>query len=44
MRPALIKNHPAKPELWEDLALGYELKTLIESELSEVSRKFFGYH
>jgi SAM-dependent methyltransferase len=44
MRPALIKNHPTKPELWQDLPLGNELKTLIESEISEVSRKFFGYH
>ncbi|WP_339721813.1 methyltransferase domain-containing protein [uncultured Paraglaciecola sp.] len=44
MRPALIKNHPSKPELWRDLPLGEELKCLIESEIAEVSRKFFGYH
>ena len=44
MRPALIKNHPTKPELWQDLPLGDELKCLIESEIAEVSRKFFGYH
>jgi SAM-dependent methyltransferase len=44
MRPALIKNHPTKPELWQDLPLGDELKRLIESEIAEVSRKFFGYH
>ena len=44
MRPALIKNHPTKPELWQDLPLGDELKRLTESEIAEVSRKFFGYH
>jgi hypothetical protein len=44
MRPALIKNHPTKPELWHDLPVGDELKCLIESEIAEVSRKFFGYH
>jgi hypothetical protein len=44
MRPALIKNHPTKPELWQDLPLGDELKCLIEKEIAEVSRKFFGYH
>ncbi|GAC18350.1 methyltransferase domain-containing protein [Paraglaciecola arctica] len=44
MRPALIKNHPTKPELWQDLPLGDELKSLIEREIAEVSRKFFGYH
>jgi SAM-dependent methyltransferase len=44
MRPALIKNHPTKPELWQDLPLGDELKCLIEREIAEVSRKFFGYH
>lgn len=44
MRPALIKNHPTKPELWQDLPLGNELKCLIESEIAEMSRKFFGYH
>jgi hypothetical protein len=44
MRPALIKNHPTKPELWQDLPLGDELKSLIEREISEISRKFFGYH
>jgi hypothetical protein len=44
MRPALIKNHPTKPELWQDLPLGDELKCLIESEIAEMSRKFFGYH
>jgi hypothetical protein len=44
MKPALIKSHPSKPESWQDLPLGNELKHLIESELSEVSRKFFGYH
>jgi SAM-dependent methyltransferase len=44
MRAALIKNHPTKPQLWQDLPLGKELKCLIENEISEVSRKFFGYH
>ncbi|MDB4281577.1 class I SAM-dependent methyltransferase [Paraglaciecola sp.] len=44
MRPALIKNHPSKPQLWQDLPLGIELKYLIEKEIAEVSRKFFGYH
>jgi SAM-dependent methyltransferase len=44
MRPALIKNHPSKPQLWQDLPLGDELKCLIEKEIAEVSRKFFGYH
>ena len=44
MRAALIKNQPTKPELWQDLPLGDELKCLIEREISEVSRKFFGYH
>jgi len=44
MRPALIKTHPTKPELWQDLPLGDELKRLIETEVAEVSRKFFGYH
>lgn len=44
MKPALIKKHPTKPELWQDLPLGNELKCLIESEITEVSRKFFGYH
>lgn len=44
MRPALIKNHPSKPEHWQDLPLGNELKCLIESEIAEISRKFFGYH
>ncbi|MGK0306977.1 MAG: SAM-dependent methyltransferase [Gammaproteobacteria bacterium] len=44
MRAALIKNHPTKPQLWQDLPLGHELKCLIENEISEVSRKFFGYH
>jgi SAM-dependent methyltransferase len=44
MRPALIKKHPTKPELWQDLPLGDELKSLIEKEIAEVSRKFFGYH
>jgi SAM-dependent methyltransferase len=44
MRPALIKNHPTKPELWQDLPLGDELRCLIEKEIAEVSRKFFGYH
>lgn len=44
MRPALIKNHPTKPELWQDLPLGDELKNLIETEIAEASRKFFGYH
>ncbi|MFT4747893.1 MAG: hypothetical protein ACI8XG_001977 [Congregibacter sp.] len=44
MRPALIKKHPTKPELWQELPLGDELKSLIESEIAEVSRKIFGYH
>jgi len=44
MRPALIKNHPTKPELWQDLPLGEELRCLIETEILEASRKFFGYH
>jgi SAM-dependent methyltransferase len=44
MRPALIKNHPTKPESWQDLPLGDDLRYLIESEIAEVSRKFFGYH
>jgi len=44
MKPALIKNHPTKPELWQDLPLGDELKHLIESEVAEASRKIFGYH
>lgn len=44
MRAALIKNHPRKPEQWQDLPLGDELKCLIEKEIAEVSRKFFGYH
>lgn len=44
MRPALIKKHPSQPELWQDLPLGNELKSLIENEIAEVSRKFFGYH
>jgi SAM-dependent methyltransferase len=44
MRPALIKNHPTKPELWQELPLGNELKHLIENEVAEVSRKMFGYH
>ena len=44
MKTALIKNQPTKPELWQDLPLGDELKCLIEREISEVSRKFFGYH
>jgi SAM-dependent methyltransferase len=44
MRAALIKNQPTKPQLWQDLPLGNELKCLIENEISEVSRKFFGYH
>ena len=44
MKPALIKNHPTKPELWQELPLGDELKHLIESEVAEVSRKIFGYH
>ena len=44
MRAALIKKHPTKPELWQDLPLGDELKSLIESEIAEVSRKMFGYH
>ena len=44
MKPALIKSHPSQPELWQDLPLGNELKGLIESEIAEISRKFFGYH
>lgn len=44
MKPALIKTHPTKPESWNDLPLGNELKLLIEKEITEVSRKFFGYH
>lgn len=44
MKAALIKKHLSKPELWQDLPLGDELKCLIEREISEVSRKFFGYH
>jgi len=44
MKPALIKTHPIKPESWNDLPLGNELKLLIEKEITEVSRKFFGYH
>lgn len=44
MRAALIKNHPRNPEQWQDLPLGEELKCLIEKEIAEVSRKFFGYH
>lgn len=44
MRPALINKHPIQPELWRDLPLGEDLKFLIETQISEVSRKFFGYH
>lgn len=44
MKPALIKTHPTKPEQWNDLPLGDEIKLLIEKEITEISRKFFGYH
>lgn len=44
MKPALIKSHPAKPESWQDLPLGSDIKSLIESEIEDMSRKFFGYH
>ena len=44
MKSALIKNHPTKPELWQDLPLGNELKSLIEKEISEIFSKVFGYH
>jgi hypothetical protein len=44
MRPALIKKHPTQPQQWQDLPLGDDIKRLIESEISELSRKFFGYH
>jgi SAM-dependent methyltransferase len=44
MKPALIKTQPTQPHAWQDLPLGEELKHLIESEITEVSRKFFGYH
>jgi hypothetical protein len=44
MKSALIKKQPTKPESWRDLPLGNELKCLIEKQIAEVSRKFFGYH
>lgn len=44
MKPALIKNTFNQPDSWQDLPMGAELKNLIEQELSEVSRKMFGYH
>lgn len=44
MKPALIKTQPTQPISWQDLPLGEELNHLIESEITEVSRKFFGYH
>ena len=44
MKAALIKTSPNRPVAWQDLPLGNELKSLIEKEITEVSRKFFGYH
>ncbi|MGS2721272.1 class I SAM-dependent methyltransferase [Paraglaciecola aestuariivivens] len=44
MKTALIKTQPAKPENWQSLPLGHELKRLLESSLAETSRKIFGYH
>ncbi|WP_158968557.1 methyltransferase domain-containing protein [Paraglaciecola sp. L3A3] len=44
MKPALFPNTLTPPASWQDLPLGNQVKELIENELSEVSRKFFGYH
>ncbi|MGJ8681499.1 methyltransferase domain-containing protein [Paraglaciecola sp.] len=44
MKSALTKNSLPTPESWQELPLGEEVRALIESELTEISRKFFGYH
>ncbi|WP_299077556.1 methyltransferase domain-containing protein [uncultured Paraglaciecola sp.] len=44
MKPALINKHPSKPERWQDLPLGADIKSLLEKEMAEVSHQFFGYH
>lgn len=44
MKSALIKNTFSPPQSWQDLPLGEDIRVLIENELSEISRKFFGYH
>ncbi|MCF2946825.1 class I SAM-dependent methyltransferase [Paraglaciecola aquimarina] len=44
MKSALSKNSFTPPQSWQDLPLGEDVRRLIEIELSEVSRKFFGYH
>ncbi|MFT2091217.1 methyltransferase domain-containing protein [Paraglaciecola sp. 2405UD69-4] len=44
MKPALITTSPSRPESWQDLPVGEHMKALIESEVEDFSRKFFGYH
>ncbi|WP_133469473.1 class I SAM-dependent methyltransferase [Paraglaciecola marina] len=44
MKSALITTSPSRPESWRDLPVGDNIKTLIELEIEEASRKFFGYH
>jgi hypothetical protein len=44
MKSALIKNTFSPPQSWQDLPLGEDVRVLIENELLEISRKFFGYH
>lgn len=44
MKSALLKNSINRPDSWQDLPLGEEVKGLLENSLAEISRKFFGYH
>jgi SAM-dependent methyltransferase len=44
MRSALINNAPARPNKWQDLPLGEDIKSIVEASIAEVTRKFFGYH
>lgn len=44
MKPALRNTEPHYPKCWQDIPMGEEIKGLIEQQLAEVSRQFFGYH
>ncbi len=44
MKTALVNKVINRPDSWQDLPLGEEVKDLIEASLLDVSRKFFGYH
>lgn len=44
MKPALTTKKPIYPKAWNELPVGNELKSQVESSLHDSCRSFFGYH